>query len=181
MFTCQENNLYLNMVIFQPLLFSTGHTVNANVCYTLYTSHLMFVHLGGLIDSNGMFNQKSCFHLYRCRGLICHTHVAPKFSHAQTRRQPWTGISGWPHNRTHTLAHPKTEWVQLLLINKWAALLADATVAIDSELSVQARGCLSNNQGCISISQFTEQSASSTRLIWHRGLARGSVCERARV
>lgn len=116
--------------------------IYADVCCTLYTSHLMFVHLGGLMDSNGMFNQKSCFHLYRCRVLICHTHVAPKFSHAQTRKQPWTGTSGWPHSSAHTPTHtrPKTEWVQLLLINKWAALLADATVAIDSELAVQARG-----------------------------------------
>lgn len=162
MFVGQGKTLYLTILLFFlttvpfPVLY-----MYANVCCTLYTSHLMFVHLGGLMDSNGMFNQKSCFHLYRCRGLICHTHVAPKFSHAQTRGQPWTGISGWPLSsaHTHSHTHPKTEWVQLLLINKWVALLADATVAIDSELAVQARGCLSNNQGCISISQFAEQSA----------------------
>lgn len=158
MFVGQGKTLYLTILLFFlttvpfPLLY-----MYANVCCTLYTSHLMFVHLGGLMDSNGMFNQKSCFHLYRCRGLICHTHVAPKFSHAGSHEL--ASAAGRTAARTHTHTHPKTEWVQLLLINKWVALLADATVAIDSELAVQARGCLSNNQGCISISQFAEQSA----------------------
>lgn len=55
--------------------------------------------------------------------------------------------------------HKHTQHVQLILINKLVVLLADATVAFDSELAVWVMGCLSNNQGCISISQFTEQPA----------------------
>lgn len=119
MFVGQGKTLYLTILLFFlttvpfPLLY-----MYANVCCTLYTSHLMFVHLGGLMDSNGMFNQKSCFHLYCCRGLICHTHVAPKFSHAQTRGQPWTGISGWPLSSAHTHSHTPKNWVSAAPLNQ---------------------------------------------------------------
>lgn len=96
--------------------------------------------------------RKSCFHLYCCMGFIFHSHVgslvAPSCQYTPVER-----------THTHMVAHIGTQEAQLFLINKLVVLLVDATVAIDSELAVRVMGCLSNNQGCISISQLTEQPA----------------------
>lgn len=157
-----------------PLLY-----MYANVCCTLYTSHLMFVHLGGLMDSNGMFNQKSCFHLYRCRGLICHTHVAPKFSHAGSHEL--ASAAGRTATRTHS--HTPKNWVSAAPLNQqmscvvsrgyggywqWTSSTGEGVVCLITRAAFQFHNWLNSL-------------LSSTRLIWHRGLARGSVCERVRI
>lgn len=56
-------------------------------------------------------------------------------------------------------------------------MLLDTTVATDSELAVWAVGCLPNNKGCISISQFTAQPAYPQKTDMTPHLAGGSICE----